>query len=520
MYASSSHREEDAVGQRVAAVQMMELGLARPDELSAALGVNRTTLYRQHQMLNFSSLNAYYVSPLVINHADGTVEQVQPADPRAGGYRTTLEVNAARDWIKQRPTHTPWMATVSFSSAHAPYQQPPTALLPPASVDTNSFNCVDLAQQRVVSNQMIESLDSELGRLLVELGLATRQPTGDLTYHPEATDTMVVIMGDNGTFAPGVKAPFDPNHSKATAYQTGVWVPLIVAAPLVNTPDREVSHMVNVADLFALFGEMAGIDVRKAVPKSHTLDAVSMLPYLTNPSQESLRATNFTQTGMSLTANGVQPPPCVVTVTSPPTCIQLLPQKALCEFEGGTWYGPGGAAGPDGVATCCDVVNLVPNPYPGGLTLLPDSQQAIRNDRFKLLQQEVPNCTTGHDDLVTEFYEINELAPIPKIDRPDGQFANNLLTSPNLPPQGLNPEQLANFNALYAELQALLNSEAACPGDGNLDKKVDGKDLVDWKFFSALSGGQSSWYDVNLDGKTEEADRSIIVQHLGTNCLK
>jgi hypothetical protein len=66
MYASSSHREEDAVGQRVAAAQMMELGLARQDELSAALGVNRTTLYRQHQMLNFSSLNAYYVSPLVI----------------------------------------------------------------------------------------------------------------------------------------------------------------------------------------------------------------------------------------------------------------------------------------------------------------------------------------------------------------------------------------------------------------------------------------------------------------------
>ncbi len=46
-----THREADAVGQRIAAVQMMELGLARQDELSAALGVNRTTLYRQHQKL-------------------------------------------------------------------------------------------------------------------------------------------------------------------------------------------------------------------------------------------------------------------------------------------------------------------------------------------------------------------------------------------------------------------------------------------------------------------------------------
>ena len=45
------HRADDAVGRRVAAVQMMELGLARQDELSAALQVNRSTLYRQHRKL-------------------------------------------------------------------------------------------------------------------------------------------------------------------------------------------------------------------------------------------------------------------------------------------------------------------------------------------------------------------------------------------------------------------------------------------------------------------------------------
>jgi hypothetical protein len=45
------HRADDAVGRRVAAGQMMELGLARQDELSAVLGVNRSTLYRQHRRL-------------------------------------------------------------------------------------------------------------------------------------------------------------------------------------------------------------------------------------------------------------------------------------------------------------------------------------------------------------------------------------------------------------------------------------------------------------------------------------
>ena len=43
------HAKDDAVGRRLAAVQMMELGLARQDELSAALQVDRSTLYRQQR---------------------------------------------------------------------------------------------------------------------------------------------------------------------------------------------------------------------------------------------------------------------------------------------------------------------------------------------------------------------------------------------------------------------------------------------------------------------------------------
>jgi hypothetical protein len=43
------HRSDDVVGQRVARVQLMALGLARQEELSTALQVNRTTLYRQQR---------------------------------------------------------------------------------------------------------------------------------------------------------------------------------------------------------------------------------------------------------------------------------------------------------------------------------------------------------------------------------------------------------------------------------------------------------------------------------------
>ncbi len=45
------HRVDDAVGRRVAAGQLIELGLARQEELSTALHVHRSTLYRQHRKL-------------------------------------------------------------------------------------------------------------------------------------------------------------------------------------------------------------------------------------------------------------------------------------------------------------------------------------------------------------------------------------------------------------------------------------------------------------------------------------
>jgi transposase len=45
------HADDDPVGQRIAAGQLMALGLARQNELSAAFAVNRSTLYRQGRKL-------------------------------------------------------------------------------------------------------------------------------------------------------------------------------------------------------------------------------------------------------------------------------------------------------------------------------------------------------------------------------------------------------------------------------------------------------------------------------------
>jgi arylsulfatase A-like enzyme len=471
--------------------------------------------------LNFGLANGYYVFNLVTNDLEkGTVYKHPLTDPRARMYSPIETTDALVKWVKSQPDSQPWMATASYASIHAPYQQTPQSLTP-GEPDLSGIRCgatqenpngPTLADLHQLSNQMVEAMDTEIGRLLVEIGVASKRPDGSLEYDPGASNTMVVIIGDNGTYAQSVKAPFDIQHAKGYVNQTGVWVPLIVSGPLVNSPDRDVQNMVNVADLFQLFAEMAGIDdVRKLVPESRILDSVSMLPYLTNPSQTSLRAFNFTQTGINISANGARPGPCLIPIPeNAPTCVQIFPQKGLCETEGGTWYGP--VNGQGGYSSCCAL--LESGHAPSGMKVLPLSQVAVRNDQFKLIQVTGDVCDPEQRPL--QLYRINEARGTPLIDFPK----LNLIIHQDDPTKGLTEEEAKNYTALSMELNSILNSETQCPGDGNVDGVVDQKDIRNWTLFHK-SG--SSWYDFPdangiYDGVTDRVDLKVILEHLGKTC--
>ena len=466
-------------------------------------------------ILDFATLSGHYVSPLFINRENGDVEQVPPTDIRARTYRGTLPVDAAIEWIKRQPAQKPWIATVSFASAHTPVMQPPPALLASGAAATGGLDCSNSDDQRILTNQMIEALDTEVGRLLVSIGVARRGQDGSLIYNPEQTNTMIVIVGDNGTLGSAVKSPFDPGRAKGTAYQTGVWVPLIVAGPLVRQPNRVVAHMVNLADLFQLFGEIAGIDVPKSVPR--TIDSVALLPYLVNPEQSSIRIWNFTQVGPNLQANGGVNGPCQIASS----CTQIPTSKSVCEDNAGIWWGSG-ATDPvtqgipqAGLQYCCDVNVWRANQAQPGYDLDPLDSIAIRNDHYKLVNNHFQGyvaATNACAPLTTiEFYSIGETVPVPKIDRAESEL---------LAMGSLTAEQQANYDALTAQLNTILASQPACPGDGNIDGVVNGLDYVDWSWsaFRMPGHGKSSWYDLNLDGLTNTADLAIIQQNLGKKC--
>jgi len=462
--------------------------------------------------LNFETLSGHYVSPLVYNYPDGSVEQVPATDVRARRFRAAVVVDEAIKWINDRPPGRPWMATVSFASAHTPLMQPPVHEGQPGNAQSSDLDCSQAAPQRVLANLMIESLDTEVGRLLVKTGLARRGRSGRLSYQPRRTDTMVIIVGDNGSLGGTVKQPFDGSRAKGTAYQTGVWVPLIVAGPLVKSPDRAVSHMVNIADLYALFGEIAGIeDVQQAVPRP--IDAAPMLAYIIDPQQPSIRTWNFTQVGVNLQANGAINGPCTIGNS----CTQIPVTKSVCEDNNGTWWGAGHDAPvtagvpPEGFTYCCEVNAFVVSTGDPPYDITPLTAVGIRNDRYKIVQNSLKAYVSQEqvcvDTTTTEFYQIDEAVPVPTLDKAGTELPLNALT----------PEQQRNYNELSVQLATLLTSQPACPGDGNIDFVVDQRDLDDWRFYSE-SYGLSSVYDLNLDGLTNTADRAIIEQNLGLDC--
>lgn len=189
-------------------------------------------------------------------------------------YATTDNVNDALSWIGSQTK--PWVLSVNFNAPHSPFHAPPSSL--------HTYNLTGNPRQNAIPHfkASIQALDAEIGRLISGLGSA-------------ASRTNIIFVGDNGTSGRLLEAPFIQGRGKFTVYEAGVQVPLIVSGPAVVQPDRSVSALVHVTDLFHTILELSGIDARSAVPANVELDGVSIVPYLKSASQAPLREYVFSQ---------------------------------------------------------------------------------------------------------------------------------------------------------------------------------------------------------------------------------
>ena len=481
---------------------------------------------------NWDVWNGYYVWPRTINLNGVAIPASNAETNNARAHADVDQADLAIEFINEQNNKKMgrnWMCTVSFSSGHDPWQQPPEAgvnspwpaLLPYGCGDQVGIDgATALAVERQVCDRMIESLDSQINRVLFQSGLAHLSTDGSLVI--DAPDTLIVVIGDNGSFLNTVKFPFSPKRSKGTIYQTGVCVPLVMAGGPTVAPGRAVDSMVNCVDLFQLWGEVAGIDVQTAKPAGRQLDCFSMLPYLTTAEPAPIRTYNFaefTQPHLMVEATGgpgTVAGPCLLANGS--ICTDtILATKDFCEGQGGTWMGiVDGVEG--GYASCCELAAAVPDGDSINLILWP-TQCTITNGRWKLVQKfaygetEV-TCPTaidpGNPVHALEFYD---LADCPFANQLFGRGIDNdgcnMLKDTGDPAKDLahHPVARAAYEALNEQLLTLRPSLVPITGDVTMDGNVNGEDLV------ALLGfwNGPSVADFNNDAETNSADLAIMI---------
>lgn len=183
-------------------------------------------------------------------------------------YATTENANDALAFINaQTAAGKPWFTWLAFNAPHTPYHKPPDDL---HSYDTTVAGWASLAitgNSLVHYNAAVEAMDTEIGRVLAGVDLNT---------------TTVIFIGDNGTPTETLQAPYPANRGKATLYEGGLRVPMIIRGPNVTAPGRTATQLVHVVDLYSTILEVAGINVASTVPGGTTLDSQSLLPILQN----------------------------------------------------------------------------------------------------------------------------------------------------------------------------------------------------------------------------------------------
>ena len=185
-------------------------------------------------------------------------------------YATTENVNDALAFINaQTAAGKPWFTWVAFNAPHIPYHLPsPTSLCPHYASLSGTAGDIAANPQNYY-NAAIEAMDTEIGRLLAGVDLNT---------------TTVIFIGDNGTPQATLQTPYPANRGKATLYEGGIRVPMIIRGPDVVSPGRTSTVLAHVVDLYSTILELAGINVASTVPSGTVLDSQSLVPVLQNQS--------------------------------------------------------------------------------------------------------------------------------------------------------------------------------------------------------------------------------------------
>jgi arylsulfatase A-like enzyme len=178
-----------------------------------------------------------------------------PVTVTSTNYATTENTTDAINWINSQGASN-WFCWIGYNAPHSPFHDAPATVAGLANPYTAGGN------NRRKYESMLWAMDAEIGRLLSAVDLNT---------------TTVIIIGDNGTPGGVVQSPFTSQHAKATLYEGGTHVPLVIAGKAAQRANTTSDKIVHAVDLYSTILEIAGVNPASL---GVTLDSQSLVPIL------------------------------------------------------------------------------------------------------------------------------------------------------------------------------------------------------------------------------------------------
>jgi arylsulfatase A-like enzyme len=192
------------------------------------------------------------------DYLEGWTKVVDGEEVKGTGYLTSETIDDALSWLGEQED--PWVLWLALNAPHTPFHAPPD--------DLHDYTLSGDPDDDPFSHYLaaIQAMDTELARLLEGIDAET------------LANTYIIYISDNGALASVNQEVYASNHAKASLYQGGVQVPMVVVGPGVVAGER-VSGLVQVTDLYPTILELVGAEPALGVE----LDGVSIVPMLSDP---------------------------------------------------------------------------------------------------------------------------------------------------------------------------------------------------------------------------------------------